>query len=86
MLRVTLWPCVPTSIVALPSPTAVAFPVLSISITARFVLDQFGNFAEGGTPPSPNSSFAENVNVSPTRSLSIAGVICADTKGASGDI
>ncbi len=48
------------------------------------VLDHNGNFADGGTP-SPNSSLVENVNVSPTRILSIDGVICADSSGASVD-
>ena len=71
--------------VVVPVPTAVAFPPISIRMTAGFVLDQFGNPIDGGTP-SPSSTLTENLNVSPIRILSIDGVICAESTGASVDI
>jgi hypothetical protein len=49
------------------------------------VLDHSGIGPDGGTP-SPNSTFVENVNVSPTRIWSIDGVMDADSTGASVDI
>jgi hypothetical protein len=82
MVRIALRPIKITSIVAVPFPIAVAFPLKSIVITAGFVVDQLGKPPEDGGGPSPSSTFTQNDNVSPIRMLSTAGEICVDSTGA----
>jgi hypothetical protein len=73
-----------TSIVAVPLPMAVAFPLPSRRMTAGFVLDQIGTGPDGGTP-SPSCTVIDNDKLSPIRIVSTGGEICIEMTGANID-